>query len=58
MAMPWSRKLPMASTVQTCSVRECTHNASNECHAGSIEVEMRDGAAICGTYQPGPRIHK
>ena len=49
------QRLPHASTVASCSARECMHNENGECHAGSIQVEMTNGGAICATYNPEPK---
>lgn len=55
MARAAEQRQPGASTVAACSARDCTYNESGECHAGSIQVEMREGGAICGTYDPEPK---
>ena len=49
------QRAPQASVVSACSASECTHNEGGECHAGSIEVQMKNGGAICATYTPEPR---
>ena len=49
------QRAPKASVVSACSARDCAHNQDGECHAGSIEVQMRDGGAICATYTPEPK---
>lgn len=41
-----------ASTVESCAATDCTHNEDRNCHAGEIRVEVRDGGAVCATYEP------
>jgi hypothetical protein len=55
MARPAEARSPHASTVSSCSARDCTHNENGECHAGSIEVEIKGGGAVCATYDPEPK---
>jgi hypothetical protein len=55
MARPAEQRGPQTSTVSACSARDCMHNEEGECHAGSIRVEMREGGAICATYNPEPK---
>ena len=55
MARAAEQKAPGTSTVAACSARDCTHNENGECHAGSIDVEMRASGAICATYKPEPK---
>jgi len=55
MGQPAENRAPQASTVSSCSALECTHNAEGDCHAGSIQVEMREGTAKCVTYEPEPK---
>jgi hypothetical protein len=55
MARPAKEMAPQASTVASCSARNCTHNEEGECHAGSIRVEMSERGAICATYEPEPK---
>ena len=55
MARPAEQRRPQASTVSSCSARDCMHNENGECHAGSISVEMKDRGAICATYSPEPK---
>jgi hypothetical protein len=31
------------------------HNEDGDCHAGSIRVEIKEGGAICATYNPEPK---
>lgn len=40
------------STVSSCSATECKHNENRDCTAGSIQVKMQGGNAVCGTYDP------
>lgn len=55
MARAAEQRTPGVSTVGACSARDCMHNESGECHAGSIDVEMREGGATCATYNPEPK---
>lgn len=41
-----------ASMVASCSATDCTHNEDKECHAGEIDVQMREGRAVCATFSP------
>jgi hypothetical protein len=49
-AQPHSRQ--QASIVGSCTVTDCRHNEERECHAGEILVQIGDGGAQCGTYEP------
>ena len=55
MARAAEQRGPQASTVSSCSARDCMHNEDGDCHAGSIRVEMKEGGAICATYNPEPK---
>lgn len=52
MAEPQRKSSTRASTVASCAATDCSHNESRECKAGSIELRMSDGQAVCGTYDP------
>jgi hypothetical protein len=40
------------SIVGECDVTNCRFNRAHLCEAGSIRVEMVNGMAHCGTYDP------
>jgi hypothetical protein len=46
------RARPNASVVGSCSATDCRHNEDRECHAGEIVVQIGQGGAACGTYDP------
>ena len=52
MAEPQKQPTPAASTVAECAATDCAHNEEKECNAGEILVQIDDGQAVCGTYNP------
>ena len=52
MAEPQMKRSAGATAVASCAATDCTHNEDEECKAGSIEMRMSDGQAVCGTYEP------
>jgi hypothetical protein len=43
---------PHTSVVGECSATDCRHNEHRDCHAGQIVVQIGQGTAMCGTYDP------
>lgn len=39
-------------TVASCAATDCKYNDDRSCEAPSVEVKVKDGRAICGTYAP------
>ncbi len=42
--------MPVATTVNSCTVADCVYNSGNTCHALAITVE-EPSPATCGTYK-------
>lgn len=50
MAKEAKQRSPRTATVASCAATDCQHNESRSCTADEIELEVRDGRAVCATY--------
>lgn len=52
MAEPQRKASARTSTVASCAATDCSHNEDRSCTAGSIELRVNEGRAVCDTYDP------
>lgn len=50
MAQPEPTPSAQSSTVASCAATDCHHNEDRNCTADDIEVTVKDGQPVCGTY--------
>ena len=50
MAQPKKEPRAASSQVASCAATDCRHNDSRSCTADSVQIQMKGGSPVCGTY--------